>query len=201
MCTTIENEVTPEMNTITIFSVKIHKREETGALEDMTRNVIHQGTDRDTLKATNDTDTLTDDDSRDARCTNEASSSRVGEWVPRKRAMPRDNLNDPSSLSTNPDTRTEEDYLKQPTDALSGGHQLVALITDSHHVSYCHHNSQEWTVDSGASMNMTPSREMFRDNQSCTDGDFVSVIDKGELRIEGYGKLPPKVRKKNFILS
>lgn len=47
---------------------------------------------------------------------------------------------------------------------------------------------------------MTPCREMFRDYEPCTDGDFLSAADKGELKIEGYGKLSLKFRGRNFTL-
>lgn len=48
---------------------------------------------------------------------------------------------------------------------------------------------------------MTPSREMLRDSKPCTDGDFESVLHKGERQIKGYGDLSLTFRERNFILS
>lgn len=50
-------------------------------------------------------------------------------------------------------------------------------------------------------MSLTPSREMFRDNRACTDGDLASVAGKGELKIEGYGQLSLKFRERILIMS
>lgn len=61
-------------------------------------------------------------------------------------------------------------------------------------------DSLEGTIEGGARVIITLSREMFRDNQPCTDGDFVSVADKGKLKIKRYKQLPLKFRRRKFIL-
>lgn len=66
---------------------------------------------------------------------------------------------------------------------------------------YSYHSSHEWTIDSGAGVCTTPSREMFRGDEPCTDDEFVSSDNKGGLKIKAYGKLLLKVRKRNFTLS
>lgn len=48
---------------------------------------------------------------------------------------------------------------------------------------------------------MTPSREMSNKDKPCTNGDFESVADKGELRTKGYEELLLKLRGSDFIFS
>lgn len=48
---------------------------------------------------------------------------------------------------------------------------------------------------------MTLSLEITRDYPPCTDGDLVSAGDKGEQKIEGFGKISLTFQESNFTLS
>lgn len=69
------------------------------------------------------------------------------------------------------------DNTDEPSNNPRGGHELVALINDSRHMSYRHHSDANCMIGSGASVDMTPSRESFPDYKPCTNGDYVSVAD------------------------
>lgn len=66
---------------------------------------------------------------------------------------------------------------------------------------YRHHDDQECTIKSGASVSLTSPRYMSRGSQRCTDEDLMSDTDKGELEIKERVKSSLKVRERTFILS
>lgn len=78
----------------------------------------------------------------------------------------------------------EIDDVDHPPNTPKGTHEFVALITNSLPVSYSRHYDLEWTIDSEASISMTPFRGMLRGFKPCSDGDFVSVADKEKLQIK-----------------
>lgn len=76
--------------------------------------------------------------------------------------MDTDDLNNPELPYQSPE-RTMRHNPDQPPNTSKGRHDIVALITDTKYMSYSHQRNHEWTVDSGPSVSMIPSHEIFRD--------------------------------------
>lgn len=111
-----------------------------------------------------------------------------------------DDLND-HDVATKTPARTTQDSLEQTSNASKGERRFVALIIDSWHMFYRRHDNRNRTIQSSASVNMTPFDEINRVHQPCTDGDFVSEADKGQSRSKSAGKRRIGLERSNFILS
>ena len=95
--------------------------------------------------------------------------------------------------TTNPDTRQYVEKTgsnRAPDDDLTHPvERIVALVSDTRHPDYQNHDGSEWTIDSGASVCMSSSKDMFHEYKPAVTADFVSIADKRKLAIKGYGKL------------